>query len=162
MWARRPSPLTTSQEAQQLQANSDPPEDKGLTGDLGWASTSVPLRAGSGHQDGSGERPVGTEWPEIKASFPEEVATNLTLEGGLLTLAFEKAAAERAQGGEKRDQGSNTWSPDSSTGETWVRASLKPEPPSHHSPQVSTTHQPDSLLRLQSASSGQPLGGQST
>ena len=28
-------------------------------------------------------------------------------------------------------------------GETWVRASLKPEPPSRQSPQVSTTHQPD-------------------
>lgn len=144
MWARRSSSLTTSQEAQQPQANSAPPEDKGLTGGLGWTSTSVPLRAGSGHQGRSGERPVGTEWPEIRASFLEEVATNLRLEGGLLTLAFEKAAAERAQEGERRDQGSNTWSPDSSTGETWVRASLKPEPPSHHSPQVSTTHQPDS------------------
>lgn len=58
------------------QANFAPPEDKGLIGGLGWASTSVPLRAGSGHQGGSRERPVGTEWPEIRASFPEEVATN--------------------------------------------------------------------------------------
>lgn len=47
-------------------------------------------------------------------------------------------------------------------GETWVKALLKPEPPSRQSPQVSTTHQARLPLRLQSASSGQPLAGQST